>query len=321
MILSIVIPVYNVEEYIRQCLESVLTQDIPYSDYEIIIVNDGSTDLSLPIAEDYANRYSNINIYSQENKGLSAARNTGLIHTKGDYVWFVDSDDFLEKNCFKEIAELLYNGELEGLRLRAVRYDNGEYIKNNKPIMNGIVTGKQCLKNRNVFVEAAWLTIYKRSFLIEHNLRFMVGKIHEDTEFTPKAYYYMQRLGFLDRFVYNYRKNNNSLLYNPSLATKRFYDLLDVANAMLFFCNVNVDKAYQPYYYTRVAFAVNGAFAVADSLENEQEYIKKRLYEKKALYRSFIKSSELLLKIEGVLLALFPSYSIKIYHLLNSIKW
>ena len=319
--LSIIIPLYNVENYVLQCIESVEDQDIPSSDYEVIVVNDGSTDSSFAIAEKCKKNYDNITIISQDNQGLSAARNAGVDYAKGNYVWFIDSDDFIEKNCLGEIINELYRNDLDGLRLRHIRFIDGECFYDQRKILRGIVSGQDCLKDYKSYRESACLTIFKRSLLEEHHLRFIVGKIHEDTEFTPKAYYYMQRLVFLDRFVYYYRKNNNSLLYNPSLAVRRFYDLLDVANAMLLFCNVNVDKACQPYYYTRIAFAVNSAFAIADSLENEQEYIKKRLYEKKTLYRSFIKSSELLLKIEGVLLVLFPSYSIKIYHLLNSIKW
>ena len=99
MKLSIIIPMYNVEPYIEKCLLSCLNQNIPHADYEIIVVNDGSPDGSLGIARRIASTVDNMLIVSQENGGLSAARNKGLSYAKGEYVWFVDSDDWIEENC------------------------------------------------------------------------------------------------------------------------------------------------------------------------------------------------------------------------------
>lgn len=318
MKISIIIPVYNVEQYLAQCLDSVLEQDIPLSDYEIIIVNDGSTDGSLRIAESYVRSSSVLKLYSQDNKGLSAARNTGLQYATGDYIWFIDSDDFIEKNCLKQILNTLYDYELEGLRLRSVRYVDGENVKNLKPILRGIVTGKDCIKNRKVFVEAAWLTIYKKKFLEDNHLRFMEGVIHEDSEFTPKAYYYMKRLAFLNKYVYYYRKTPKSLLTDESLISKRFFDLLDIASAMQKFCVDVVDRGFEPYYNNRIAFVINGALdIVSKNNKNEQDYFNRILFRRKRLFRSYLRSTELLLKIEGILMMIFPHYSINIYKLLQ----
>ena len=104
MKISLIVPVYNVEKYIEKCLLSCLKQDIPQSDYEIIVVNDGSPDSSLAIAERIAAAATNIIIVSQKNGGLSAARNTGLKIAKGDYIWFIDSDDTIKENCLKSIV-------------------------------------------------------------------------------------------------------------------------------------------------------------------------------------------------------------------------
>ena len=105
--LTIVIPVYNVEKYIEKCLLSCVHQDIPSDSYEIIVVNDGTKDNSLRIAESIATTHSNISIVSQQNKGLSAARNTGLKLAKGNYIWFIDSDDWIEDNCLSSICQRL----------------------------------------------------------------------------------------------------------------------------------------------------------------------------------------------------------------------
>ena len=112
MKLSIIIPVYNVEQYLKTCLDSVLHQNIAISEYEVIVVNDSSPDGSLAIAEEYARKNSNIKIVTRPNGGLSAARNTGLEHALGEYVWFVDSDDWIEENC---LSRLLSIATLESL--------------------------------------------------------------------------------------------------------------------------------------------------------------------------------------------------------------
>lgn len=99
MFLSIVIPVYNAEKYIRQCLESCYDQDLPVDDYELICINDGSKDHSLQILNDFAERYPNLTVVDQKNSGVSAARNRGIELAKAEYIWFVDSDDTIKPNC------------------------------------------------------------------------------------------------------------------------------------------------------------------------------------------------------------------------------
>ena len=115
-LLSIIVPVYNVEKYLSKCLDSLLAQDIPISDYEIIIVNDGSTDSSLVIAESYSQTNSNIRVISQLNKGLGGARNTGIRSSEGKYLFFVDSDDTIQKNTLKPLLECMESKKLQVLR-------------------------------------------------------------------------------------------------------------------------------------------------------------------------------------------------------------
>lgn len=305
----------------KQCVESALSQNIPDSDYEIILVNDGSTDGSLIIAEEFSRKYNHISLYSQRNMGLSAARNTGLNYAKGDYVWFVDSDDFIEKNCLKDIVDQLNNNQLEGLRLRPVRYCNGICDYDNRLILNGIVTGLMCLEKRKSYREAVWLTIYKRRFLEKYGLRFMVGKIHEDNEFTPKAYYYMKRLKFLDKHYYYYRFNSSSLTKNNTLLKKRCLDLIDIASAMQRFCEEVVAKEYKSIYYSYIAFVLNSAMEYASDLDLEVKGEVENILERcPKLFNSYKESSELLLRIEGFLLNTIPAKKIKIYNILNYVR-
>ena len=107
MFLSFIVPVYNVEKYLGECLDSLLDQDIDQSDYEIVCVNDGSTDGSPEILAGYAQRHPNIRVVTKENGGLPAARNTGVDHSRGDYIWHVDSDDFVRETYFADVCRII----------------------------------------------------------------------------------------------------------------------------------------------------------------------------------------------------------------------
>ena len=107
MRLSIIVPVYNVALYLSKCLSSLVHQNIDINDFEILVLNDGSTDNSQSIINHFALKYSNIRVFHHPNMGLSGTRNRGLKEAKGDYVWFVDSDDWLEDNCLKDILDTL----------------------------------------------------------------------------------------------------------------------------------------------------------------------------------------------------------------------
>ena len=118
LLLSIIVPVYNVEKYLVRCIDSLVTQDVDACDYEIIMVNDGSTDNSLSVAEDLAAKYNNIVIVSHENRGLAAARNTGLRNASGQYVMFVDSDDYLTPNVISKMLKISFDNDLDILMAR-----------------------------------------------------------------------------------------------------------------------------------------------------------------------------------------------------------
>lgn len=118
MFLSIIIPVYNAENYLAQCLDSCLSQDISRGEYEVICVNDGSSDGSGKVLEEYAKTYSNVHVINQQNAGVSAARNTGLDAAPGDYIWFVDSDDLILPNCLGELQHICMEKNCDELTFR-----------------------------------------------------------------------------------------------------------------------------------------------------------------------------------------------------------
>lgn len=122
---SIIIPVYNVEIYLTRCLDSCLQQDLSYDEYEIIAINDGSTDNSLSILQDYADRYPNLKIVNQDNRKQGAARNRGIEIATGDYIWFVDSDDWLEPNVLNYLYQSAWGADISII-------DSSFVVQNNK---------------------------------------------------------------------------------------------------------------------------------------------------------------------------------------------
>lgn len=218
MKLSIIVPVYNVADYLSKCLDSLLAQDLPQDEYEIVVVNDGSTDNSNEIAQQYAEKYANIILINQENQGLSGARNTGIANAKGVYVQFVDSDDYLEKNVLGELLKKISDENLDVLRFN---YENvnefGKVIYPNKDpkhfvdFSNDVVDGLTFLNKRLGPACYAVQFIIKRSLLLENNLLFKSGIYFEDTEWTPRMLLKASRVSSVTTVIYYYLVREGSI--------------------------------------------------------------------------------------------------------------
>ncbi|GGD40944.1 glycosyltransferase family 2 protein [Muriicola marianensis] len=213
--LSIVIPVYNVEVYVEKCIRSCFDQDVPSGSYEVIVVNDGATDNSLAICERLQQEFPSMIIISQENRGLSGARNTGMRHAKGDYIWFVDSDDWIEKDCLKEIISKLKNTNPEILWMGHDVIYQGETVNKYIPEKaNHPLNGPELFLNYLNYQYYIWKFIYKSSFLHEHSLTFYEGILYEDLEFTPRALFFADYCIIEPKIHYHY------LLRQGSIANK-----------------------------------------------------------------------------------------------------
>lgn len=157
--LSIIVPVYNTESYLDECIQSLLEQNISSEDYEIVCVNDGSTDGSLGIMRKYEAEASNLLIIEQENAGVCAARNAGLEIASGDYIWFIDSDDLIQKNILAEIKEKTSSGHFDRIIIDHYVFQ-GEFPK-----------GK-IGTNTSWQDSVVWRNIFRREYLLKHDLRF-----------------------------------------------------------------------------------------------------------------------------------------------------
>lgn len=228
--ISFVVPVYNVEAYIDQCMQSLVNQDLPFSEYEIIVVDDGSPDSSMQIVREYAKRYPNIIIITQTNQGLSEARNKGFSQAQGKYVWFVDSDDWITEQCIKGLLTVMDRKELDMFCIAPLIQAQNEFQSFFKKEELPVFSGKSNLLSRSIVI-GAWSYIFRTAFLKENNLSFYRGIYYEDEEFTPRALYYANRIASLKSFsVYFYRVREKSI--TTTLSKKHIFDKLKVAKSL-----------------------------------------------------------------------------------------
>lgn len=317
MKISLVIPVYNVEKYVEKCLRSCLDQDISYEEYEIIIINDGTKDNSLEIVERIAKDYSNVSIISQKNAGLSAARNKGLSLAKGEYVWFIDSDDWIKSQSLRKITDFCIENSLDALSISAANVIGDSIERRSNYKSNDIFNGKDVLKMGVINVSAPF-TIYKRDYLIENKLFFTEGIFHEDSEFTPRAYYYLNKISFLDDICYFVRQNPTSITRTPN--SKKAFDCIIVAKCLSDFSeNINQDLKIQ--FDNFISLIIN------NSLHNTYEMSKKNrkelnqfIFKYKFLFKHLLKSSRLKYKMEGILFYIWPKKTIQVYQIIQKLN-
>lgn len=214
MKVSVIIPVYNVEKYLRRCLDSVVNQT--YKDIEVILVNDGSPDNSKEICEEYVAKYSNIQLINQKNAGLGAARNTGLQYITGNAVTFVDSDDWLELDAIEYYVASMKKSDADIVVTQMIRKKeyfsnegtNGTTIK--EEVLNQEQFAKKYFKiDGNNIEYYACAKLYKRE--IAREVKYLVGLFAEDV---PAAFGYIirsQKIFYSTKVTYNYFFNDNSL--------------------------------------------------------------------------------------------------------------
>lgn len=229
--LSIVVPAYNMENYIARCLDSIFISQEPEERYEVIVVNDGSKDKTKDIVNEYLPKHRNLTLISQENQGLSAARNAGLERITGDYVWFVDSDDAITDGSITKIldsfesysnADFLifdwisyYVNKDEKARRYALMPRDYKYYekalkkeKANSMLRNGV----------------PWLFVYKSKYLQQHNLKFLKGILFEDNEFRMRVFFFAKEIRFIPFAHYVYSLNRSGSISTEARKSDSYSD-------------------------------------------------------------------------------------------------
>lgn len=224
--LSIIVAIYNVEAYLKRCISSLVKQDLPYEEYEILLVNDGSTDDSLEICNRFAAEYKNIIVFTKENGGLSSVRNFGIDHAQGRYIMHVDADDFLEENVVGKVVKVAEDNELDLCFYPSLRYPSGIKLDAYARFPHYKVLCGDKLILQGMEVSSTWSCIYKHEFLNARGISYFGRIAHQDVEFNYRLYPFAQRVMFTDVYVYVYNKEGESITRTKNI-NKRKQNLLD----------------------------------------------------------------------------------------------
>lgn len=301
---SYIVPIYNVEQYLERCIKSLLNQDLSNHEYEIILIDDSSTDSSGEIAKKYSEKYENISLYHQNNAGPSVARNNGMDHIQGKYTIFVDADDFWLPNKLKSIIDFTEENDLDICYFGFNKNNTSGYIKECfQPFKSfQLFTGEEILL-QGLHVEVIWDKVYSTDFVSRY--RFYPGIIHEDVDFNFKILPFANRIMFVHTIVYNYTWNINSItrIKDRQKSIKSFKDdIIVVKHLNDFITQFKISIPLKSYYIKRansIMFSVlHRLYKELDrkSINELLDYAKKlKVYPVKGKTES--KKSTLLLRI------------------------
>lgn len=305
--ISVIIPVYNGEKYLPQCLDSLINQT--FKDFEIICVNDGSTDKSLEILGEYSQKDLRVKIINQKNSGAAEARNNGLANASGDYLSILDCDDFFDLNMF----ELLYN--------HAVKYDaeitfckgrtfddKTKVIREIENIKFDILPDKEAFSAKDVAdyifqidINWCWDKLYKASFIRQNNFMFQTTQVHNDSFFAAYPLTKAQRMSVLDKTLYTYRINVDTSVTASSKRKKypvSFYETLVLLKDSLI-----KDNTFELFKQSFANFAIDifcGYYQFVD-IKFKEDYLKNLNIENikisRAGHKYFLNKKHLLLYI------------------------
>lgn len=235
--LSIIIPIYNVEKYINQCLYSILNDSTQGLPFEVIAVDDGTPDKSMEIVADYQQKFSNLKIITQANQGQGEARNNGIKQAQGEYVWFVDSDDWIGGNAIvKILSEIKSNPEIN-MFITPAEWVFGKKEKN---FIDLQVNSELCCRGIDYLKAdycrvAVWMFIFRKSLMLDNHQYFNKGIKHEDGIWGYKMLYIATRVKLLMKPLYFYRQREDSDMH--SITIQSGYDLVKIHRLLNTFMN------------------------------------------------------------------------------------
>lgn len=313
MKLSVIIPVYNVEDYIEQCVESVINQS--YKDLEILLINDGSTDNSGIICDELQRKYKNLRVFHKANEGLSETRNFGIRKSKGEYIAFLDSDDYIYAEAYQNLMSIILESNADIVIGSLVRYIPKKDIYERKlketfSKQGKLITGKDYLTStikEKVYSAVAVKGIYKKSLIYDNNLFFKKGLLHEDELWSPQVLINAERIIDSGEIFYVHVYRDGSIT-NQKNKTKNSKDLIKIVYELEEFYNSKLTsketKFLRDYLVTLYLHALN----IGRLLSPGSKY----KIDKKFLYRNSG-------SIRNILKAILVSVSTELYIKLNMI--
>lgn len=249
-VVSVIIPVYNTDQYLNECLDSAINQTL--QNIEIVCINDGSTDNSLSILEEYEKKYPRVTVISQQNKGLGAARNCGIQHSKGKYVFFLDSDDYIDTSVLEKTVRLAEDNTLDAVVFNFKQFAESEELINQHPHFINTIPGTpqiyagfeylKTAKEYGAYSPVIWNVLWSRSFLQQNSLSFLEGIIHEDLLFSFRAFMAASAVMPIPDVLYHYRAREGAVTNNP-ISAKNVYGYFECIKGILEYA---LKKDYEP---------------------------------------------------------------------------
>ena len=289
--LSIIIPFYNVERFISECLDSVFNQDIPLSDYEVICVNDGSPDHSKDIVLDYMNRYPNLRLIEHDrNRKLGTARNTGRSIAKGKYIWNVDSDDKIVPNCLSGMLKVCEENDLDVLEFGAIQFSATKQKELPRiPQTKSVEAGLEYLNWLNAYQVSrmcpVWNKMIRREFLEENGIFSPEINMGEDIPYSFRILTLAKRLTVIPDCYYLYRTNDDSLTGSNWRPTPEVLYEKCFVNPKLVYCVAEMVPSAHPS--VRKSFLQSAKY----TLDLFPKYLSEMSAENQARFKSLCRKS------------------------------
>ena len=286
-LISVIVPVYRVEEYLERCVKSILSQT--YENLEVILVDDGSPDQCPAICDACAEKDARVKVIHQENKGLSGARNAGIDAASGEYLAFVDSDDYVSPHFIEELYQLLQD---TGCAIGQCRFS---YVKGDGLVEEGdsafcIYRGESLMEQlygpeekATCFV-VAWNKLYRAELFKETGIRYPEGRIHEDEATTYRLFHEAKKLAFLDRALYGYYTENGGSITSV-FSAKRLQWLTAHEERIAFFKKNGYEKLLPAAYRKLCDACITFYFRCTEQVKDAEE-LKKELRKRLETYRA-----------------------------------
>lgn len=324
MKLSIIVPVYNVERYVRKCILSIIEQnDDIFKTIELIIVNDGTKDKSVEQIQDLVDHYDNIALINESNAGLSVARNNGMSLAKGDYVWFIDSDDWISSDAISYLMPFLDNtNDIVVINYITVT-ERGEFPEKTPFDEERTLSGKESFRQRCEFGTMAQRGVYRKQFMLEKNLSFVPGIYSQDDELCLRASYLAETVTFLPRPIYYFLRtvgeSHKSIMNSGK--PKYGFDYITVSKSLSNFASKQVvENDLKQIFDWHISILINNGFnSISKCSEIDQQRFCEMYKEAGGLNKHLFRGGSKYF-IEAVLFSLFPNRMIDIYHFMKRFK-
>lgn len=315
--LTVIIPVYNVEKYVAKCVESILAQDADKSRFEVLYVIDGSTDNSEQIIKALLSKspQENTFVLSKANGGLSSARNFGVENSNGNYIWFVDSDDWIEPDSIsyvlslieqhspQVIAQTYYFQELSDRTVPFVRYKKEGFVEGHK----------FCGKNHS---NAAQFYIVSRKFWVENSFYFRLGMFHEDGELTPRMLYTAKQVYVSTKPLYHILVREGSITH--TINPKRCYDYMIVLDTLYQFYKEKVKLRHRRNFAYLMSDHVVGIMNLALQVDNKtRKDVHKYLIKNKSFVEILFQSRKWKMIVFSIILKIISNNPLTAYKILK----